>query len=112
MVCEFLRLPDKIIKKKYREINIFDIDGKNIDKKVVDEFGDEWLKFTDHDDDLVEKGGKEYFDILSDTMVNKTTYALDVGCGTGRWTKYLTSKAGFIESVDPSQAIFAADKLL
>jgi SAM-dependent methyltransferase len=112
MVCEFLRFPEKIIRTKYREINLFDIDGKNIDKKVVGEFGDEWLKFTNHDDDLVEKGGREYFDILSDDMVNKTTYVLDIGCGAGRWTKYLTSKAGFIEAVDPSQAIFAADELL
>lgn len=112
MLGEFLRRPDKIIKTKYRQINIFDIDGRNIDKKVVDEFGNEWIKFTNHDDDLVEKGGKEYFDILTEDMVNNTTYALDVGCGTGRWTKYLTSKAGFIEAVDPSQAIFAADKLL
>lgn len=112
MVREFLRAPDKIINTKNRQIYIFDIDGKNIDKKVVDEFGEEWLKFTNHDDDLVQKGGMEYFDILSEEMVNKTTYALDIGCGTGRWTKYLTSKIGFIEAIDPSQAIFAADKLL
>lgn len=112
MECEFIRLPDRIMQTKYRNINIFDIEGKNIDKKVVDEFGDEWLKFYNHDDDLVKKGGEEYFDILTEGMVNKNTYALDIGCGTGRWTKYLSTKAGFIEAVDPSQAIFAADKLL
>ncbi len=112
MVCEFLRLPDKIIKTKYRQINIFDIKGSNIDNKVVDEFGTEWLKFTNHDDDLVDKGGREYFDILDDTIINPKTYALDVGCGTGRWTKYLAKKIGFIEAIDPSNAIFAADKLL
>lgn len=112
MEREFVRPPDKIIQTKYRQINIFNIDGRNIDKKVVDEFGDEWIKFYEHDDDLVKKGGEEYFDILNRKMVNKNTYALDIGCGTGRWTKYLTAKAGFIEAVDPSQAIFAADKLL
>lgn len=112
MECEFVRPPDKIIQTKYRQINIFNIDGKNIDKKVVDEFGDEWIKFYAHNDDLVKKGGEEYFDILNEEMINNNTYALDIGCGTGRWTKYLTSKAGFIEAIDPSQAIFAADKLL
>ncbi|HEY5464517.1 MAG TPA: class I SAM-dependent methyltransferase [Hanamia sp.] len=112
MECEFVSTPDRIIQTKYRQINIFNIGGKNIDKKVVDEFGDEWLKFYEHDDELVEKGGSEYFDILNKEMVNAKTYALDIGCGTGRWTKYLSKKVGFIEAVDPSNAIFAADKLL
>jgi ubiquinone/menaquinone biosynthesis C-methylase UbiE len=112
MKSDFLRLPDSIIKTKNREINIFNIDGKNIDKKVVDEFGEEWLKFYEHDDDLVKKGGEEYFDILNEKIINSNTYLLDVGCGTGRWTKYLAPKVDFIEAVDPSNAIFAADKLL
>jgi len=112
MKSEFLRPPDRIIKTKNRDINIFNIDGENIDKKVVDEFGEEWLKFYEHDDDLVKKGGEEYFDILNEKMINSNTYLLDVGCGTGRWTKYLAPKVDFIEAVDPSNAIFAADKLL
>ncbi len=112
MKSEFTRSPEKIIKTKEREIFVFDIEGKNIDYKVVNEFGDEWLKFYEHDDDLVKKGGEEYFDILNNQIVNSNTYALDIGCGTGRWTKYLAPKVGFIEAVDPSNAIFAADKLL
>jgi ubiquinone/menaquinone biosynthesis C-methylase UbiE len=112
MKCEFSRPPDKIVQTKNRAINIFNIDGENIDKQVVDEFGAEWLKFYEHNDDLVQKGGQEYFDILNDNIVNSNTYALDMGCGTGRWTKYLLPKVGFMEAVDPSGAIFAADKLL
>src|SRR6185437_3405564 len=78
----------------------------------VDEFGNEWLKFFEQDDDTVKKGGEEYFDILNDATINSKTYVLDIGCGTGRWTKYISPKVGFIEAVDPSNAIFAADKLL
>jgi SAM-dependent methyltransferase len=112
MEVNFIRPPDSIFKAKNREINIFKIDGKNIDNKVVNEFGDEWLKFFEQDDDVVKKAGEEYFDILNSDIINSKTYALDVGCGTGRWTKYLAPKIGFIEAVDPSKAIFAADELL
>ena len=112
MKGEFIRPADSIIKTKNRKIYIFNIEGKNIDKKVVGEFGDEWLKFYEHDADLLKKGGEEYFDILNNEIINSNTYALDIGCGNGRWSKYLAPKIGFIEAVDPSNAVFAADKLL
>lgn len=112
MKSEFTKSPEKIIETNNRSVYVFDIGEKNIDPKVVNEFGDEWLKFHEHDDDLVKKGGEEYFDILTNEMINSKTYVLDIGCGTGRWTKYLAAKVGFIEAIDPSDAIFAADKLL
>jgi SAM-dependent methyltransferase len=112
MKCSYVRQPDQVIQSKTREISIFNIDGKNIDKKVVDEFGEEWLKFNEFTDKLIKEAAEEYFDIIDEKIVNKNIYALDIGCGSGRWTKYLSSKTGFIEAVDPSNAIFAADKLL
>ena len=108
----YIENPNKIIQTRNREISVFNINGDNIDKKVVDEFGEEWLKFNDFSDKSIQVAGDEYFDIINETMVNRQTYALDIGCGTGRWAKYLSDKAGFIEAVDPSNAIFSADKLL
>ncbi len=108
----YLKQPDLVIQSGTREINVFNIDGKNIDKKVVDEFGEEWLKFNDFTDKNIRKAAEEYFDIIDEKIIDKSSYVLDIGCGTGRWTKYLSSKAGFIEAVDPSNAIFAAGKLL
>jgi ubiquinone/menaquinone biosynthesis C-methylase UbiE len=104
--------PKEIVEGKNREIAIFSTEGKNIDAEVVKSFGDEWLKFHDFSDKNIANGAREYFDIITPAIVNKNTYALDIGCGTGRWTKYLTQQAGFIEAVDPSNAIFAADNLL
>lgn len=104
--------PDEIIDSASGEIAVFNSAWQNIDSKVVEEFGEEWLKFNKFEDEVIKQIGDEYFDIITDEMVNKSTYALDVGCGTGRWTKYLSSKAGFIEATDPSNAIFAASKLL
>ena len=112
MERSYARQPDQVIHSKNRSIHIFNIDGKNIDKTVVNEFGEEWLKFNDFTEDGIKEAAEEYFDIIDERIVNKNTYVLDIGCGTGRWTKYLSSKAGFIEAVDPSNAIFAADELL
>ncbi len=112
MKKNYSKQPVKIVQGTNREIAIFSTAGDNIDAEVVQSFGDEWLKFHDFSDEIIKECAEEYFDILDETILNKNSYALDVGCGTGRWTKYLSSKAGFIEAVDPSNAIIAADKLL
>jgi ubiquinone/menaquinone biosynthesis C-methylase UbiE len=85
---------------------------KNINLEVVKSFGEEWNKFNQFSKKSIEKICAEYFDIVDDTIVNKDTYMIDIGCGTARWSEYFLDKAGFIEAVDPSDAIFAADKLL
>ena len=112
MKRKYNRTPLQQITPNGREISIFEISGNNIDVKVVEEFGEEWLKFHDFSDEMINKSVGEYFDIINDTVINKNTYAIDIGCGSGRWTKVMAARAGFIEAVDPSNAIFAADRLL
>ena len=104
--------PLSTIKGKNREIAVFTTEGENIDEEVVKSFGEEWLRFQHFSDEMIRTCAEEYFDIVSEEAVNKNSYMLDIGCGTGRWTKYFTGRAGFIEAVDPSNAIFAADNLL
>lgn len=108
----FNRDPLSYARGKNREVAIFTTGGKNIDEEVVRSFGEEWLKFQYFSDEMINVCAAEYFDIVTNNIVNKNTYMLDIGCGTGRWTKYLSSRAGFIEAIDPSDAIFAADNLL
>ncbi|MFM2359349.1 MAG: hypothetical protein RLY16_1342 [Bacteroidota bacterium] len=111
-IANYTQDPLQIVDGKNRPIAIFSTEGGNIDPVVVKSFGDEWLKFHDFSDRIIEQCANEYFDILPERMVNSNTYALDVGCGTGRWTKFLSKRVGFMEAVDPSDAIFAADNLL
>lgn len=87
-------------------------EDSNIDWKTVDSFGDEWTQFQSFEEEEIKLIGDEYFDIVDDTMLNDKMSVLDVGCGTGRWTKYVAKRAKFIEAVDPSHAVFSATKLL
>jgi ubiquinone/menaquinone biosynthesis C-methylase UbiE len=111
---DFNQLPRTVIQATNRPVHVFntEIADGNIDPSVVKSFGEEWEKFSDFSDVEIDRIGRMYFDILDDTILNKNTYAIDVGCGTGRWTKYLLDKIGFMEAIDPSDAIFVADKLL
>ncbi len=85
---------------------------QNIDWKTVESFGNEWSIFNSFDDEEVALIGNDYFDILPPQLEDKHTVALDAGCGSGRWSKFLSDKVGFIEAIDPSSAVFTAVKLL
>lgn len=94
-----------------KEIYIFDGVQENIDEKTVQSFGDEWTEFDQFSDSEINIAGDQYFDIVPDELI-QNKYLLDVGCGTGRWTKYVSRKAAFVECIDPSHAVFSAAKLL
>lgn len=106
--------PSKYYKARNREIADFTGTKKdaNIDMDVVKAFGEEWNKFHRFSKKTIEKICGEYFDIIDESIVNKDSYMIDIGCGSGRWSEYFLDKAGFVEAVDPSDAIFAADELL
>jgi len=104
--------PFRTISTKHRTIYDFPIDDKNIDQKTVDSFGDEWQAFHGFDDSEIQKLGDEYFDIISTEMLNNSTSVLEVGCGSGRFLKYVSDKAGLVVGVDPSHAIHAANNLI
>ncbi len=103
--------PVSIVTTEYRQIPVYD-NTDNFDERTVRSFGEEWQAFHSFQDTDIRTVGDDYFDIITDEMVNAKTSVLDVGCGSGRFIKYLSSRAGFIVGVDPSQAIFAADQLI
>lgn len=120
-----MKLKADIVVPYNRETNIYHTAGKrqvadftdmssdsNIDEQVVKSFGEEWNKFHHFSKTTVARICAEYFDIIDDAIIGKDTYMIDIGCGSGRWSQYFLDKVGFVEAVDPSDAVFAAGELL
>ena len=86
--------------------------GGNLDENTVESFGEEWSAFHTFSEKEIINAGTNYFDIVPESLLTPDTLVMDVGCGTGRWSYYLTDKVGYIECVDPSKAVLSAAELL
>ncbi len=95
-----------------KTIYSFDLGNENIDPVTVESFGEEWNKFSEFNDEEIESIGNEYFDIVPTELLNQdSTTVIDLGCGSGRWSMYLSDKVKEIHAVDPSKAVFSAAHL-
>lgn len=84
----------------------------NLDAGTVISFGDEWEKFDSFDPEDLQNAGNEYFDIVNESMLNASSFVLDAGCGSGRWTGFIADRVQHVDAIDPSHAVFAASRLL
>lgn len=100
------------IKTVNRTIRCYDMPESNIDAKTVSSFGDEWKAFHGFDEKDLKRIGDMYFDIVTDEMLNEKSTVIDIGCGSGRFIRYLNGRFGKLVGMDPSRAIFAADELI
>ncbi len=107
----FNQKEQELIQSENQTIHRFKLGGKNIDQETVDSFGDEWTKFGNFSDKEISRTGDLYFDIVDIKQLEGKT-VLDVGCGTGRWMKYIAPHCASVDGVEPSKAIFTAAKLL
>src|SRR6187402_117108 len=100
------------IQSTHRVIRTYDVPAVNIDHKTVSSFGVEWNAFHGFNEHDLQYTGDMYFDIVTPEMLNEQSVVIDIGCGSGRWIKYLDGRYRKIVGLDPSEAIFAADKLI
>ena len=84
------------------------------DKKVIEDFGEEWRRFsqvneiTADESDYIFNG---YFKIFpKDFFKDETKIGFDMGCGSGRWAKYIAPKVSVLHCVDPSLAALEVAK--
>ena len=103
--------PREVFTHRGVSIACFDIVGPNLDAEIVGSFGSEWKKFGWFSDSAIETAAAEYFDVIPKEMLANVLHAIDVGCGSGRWSRFLSSRVGFVESIDPSEAVLSASEL-
>ena len=88
--------------------------NKNTDEASIKHFGREWSRFQqdEHQKDL-EDLAENYFKIFPWEILSQTSVGFDMGCGSGRWAVYVSSKVKQLICIDPSEeAIEVAKKNL
>jgi SAM-dependent methyltransferase len=88
--------------------NLFSV--KNWDTRTVSSFGDEWSRFDQRamPEQEAQKVFEEYFAVLSWTDLPENAVGFDMGCGSGRWARWVAPKVSHLHCVDPSDAIEVA----
>jgi len=107
----YVRPPRRVLRIDDIDVASFVGDEVNADARTVSSFGEEWTRFASFTDEETRRAGDEIFDLLTPEMAHAGTVALDIGCGTGRWSRYVAPRVKFVEAVDPSAAVRAAVRL-
>ena len=94
---------------------MFQNEKKNIDEKVISDFGNVWVNFDQSqidEKDLI-KAFNQYFQIFPKDFLNKDMEGFDMGCGSGRWSKIIAPLVKKLNCIDPSlEALNVAKKNL
>ena len=79
--------------------------NKNIDEKVVNDFGREWNKFNhlEIDKNSLQASFESYFSIFPFDILPKNAEGFDMGCGSGRWAKFVAPMIYKLNCIDPSE---------
>ena len=88
--------------------------SSNIHLRTVRGFGDELQRFdqTGMRSDDAERLFQKYFSNFPWNKLPENAVGFDMGCGSGRWAKFVAPKVGTLYCVDPSEAIHVARKNL
>ena len=86
----------------------------NSDIEVISDFGNEWKAFdySLFDERKLLKNFENYFSIFPFALINEDSEGFDMGCGSGRWAKFIADKVKKLNCVEPSEAIETAKKNL
>ncbi len=77
---------------------------KNVHKQTVDGFGEEWNQYNQSNLSEYElrKAWNQYFDIFPFNTLPDNSEGFDMGCGSGRWARFVAPRVGILNCIDPS----------
>jgi SAM-dependent methyltransferase len=86
----------------------------NVDEKVVASFGQEWQAFDQSaaSVDELRRMFECYFKVFPWESLPPRAEGFDLGCGTGRWARFVAERVGKLHCIDPSAAIDVARRNL
>ena len=81
------------------------------EKKVIKDFGDEWDTYPqDNLNDELKEIYTRYFSIFPESYLNQESVGFDMGCGSGRWGKFVAPKVKKLICIDPSSKALEVSK--
>lgn len=87
---------------------------ENLDARTVASFGDEWSRFDQSamSEEEIKRIFNEYFSIFPWQELPAEAEGFDMGCGSGRWARFVAPRVGRLNCIDPSAAIEIAKRNL
>ena len=82
----------------------------NLDPRTVASFGDEWQRFDQQGmaPGEAERVFGDYFAIFPWDQLPSNAEGFDMGCGSGRWARFVAPRVGRLHCIDPSSALAVA----
>ncbi len=76
----------------------------NIEKNVIQDFGDEWNNYNQSSININElkESFNLYFKIFPKKFLSSKYQGFDMGCGSGRWAKLVAPRVRRLNCIDPS----------
>jgi SAM-dependent methyltransferase len=86
----------------------------NVDIETLKSFGDEWSRFdqTALDEEEGREIFEEYFALFPWSLLPENASGYDMGCGSGRWARFVAPRVGSLHCIDPSVALDVARRML
>ena len=76
----------------------------DLEKNVVEDFGNEWKFYNQShlNKNELQTLFYKYFHIFPFEKINSKSEGFDMGCGTGRWAKFIAPTVKTLNCIDPS----------